>query len=66
MYGCTHARVYTCMNIYPTHSVTLLLLKRSNKKKNNNHKNNSEVYNVKQLIQQVLTIPILIMNHIHT
>ena len=22
MYGCTHTRVYTCMCIYPTHSVT--------------------------------------------
>ena len=24
MYGCTHACVYTCMSIYPTHSVTVL------------------------------------------
>ena len=25
MYGCTHTRVYTCICIYPTHSVTLRL-----------------------------------------
>ena len=26
MYGCTHTRVYTCMCIYPTHSVTHVVL----------------------------------------
>ena len=32
MYGCTHTRVYTCMSIYPTHSV--ITVPKGKEKKN--------------------------------